>query len=224
MNDESEIRNPDSQFELMDRMYRHQRYFYDLTRKFYLLGRDRLIADMRVEKGDRVLELGCGTARNLIILAKKYPEAQFYGLDASGEMLKTAQRHVDAANLTNVTLRTALADEFTAEGTFELNDRFDVCFFSYAVSIIPPWKESVANAIANLRPGKSLYIVDFYDQAKLPRWFGAMLRAWLDKFHVRYPEELIPYLRELEVRGDGTLTVRPLFRRYALIAEFRTRG
>ena len=25
---------------LMDRMYRHQRHIYDLTRKFYLLGRD----------------------------------------------------------------------------------------------------------------------------------------------------------------------------------------
>ena len=25
---------------LMDRMYRHQRHFYDATRKFYLLGRD----------------------------------------------------------------------------------------------------------------------------------------------------------------------------------------
>ena len=29
-------------FEKMDKMYRHQRYFYDLTRKYYLLGRDRL--------------------------------------------------------------------------------------------------------------------------------------------------------------------------------------
>ena len=27
----------------MDRIYRHQRHIYDLSRKFYLLGRDRLI-------------------------------------------------------------------------------------------------------------------------------------------------------------------------------------
>ena len=28
-------------------MYRHQRHIYDLTRKYYLLGRDRLIAGAR---------------------------------------------------------------------------------------------------------------------------------------------------------------------------------
>ncbi|HEY0281515.1 MAG TPA: hypothetical protein VGC27_02700 [Rhizomicrobium sp.] len=28
---------------LMDEIYRHQRYVYDLTRKYYLFGRDRLI-------------------------------------------------------------------------------------------------------------------------------------------------------------------------------------
>jgi S-adenosylmethionine-diacylgycerolhomoserine-N-methlytransferase len=30
----------------MDRMYRHARHIYDLTRKPYLLGRDRLIAEL----------------------------------------------------------------------------------------------------------------------------------------------------------------------------------
>ena len=35
-------------FEKMDKMYRHQRYFYDLTRKYYLLGRDRLINEMKI--------------------------------------------------------------------------------------------------------------------------------------------------------------------------------
>ena len=32
---------------LMDRMYRRQRHIYDLTRKFYLLGRDEVIARLR---------------------------------------------------------------------------------------------------------------------------------------------------------------------------------
>jgi len=35
----------------MDRMYRHTRHIYDLTRKPYLLGRDRLIAELGVEGG-----------------------------------------------------------------------------------------------------------------------------------------------------------------------------
>jgi len=32
--------------ELMNRTYRHQRHVYDFTRKYYLLGRDRVIASL----------------------------------------------------------------------------------------------------------------------------------------------------------------------------------
>ncbi len=87
---------PDA-FENMDRMYRLQRYFYDLTRKYYLLGRDRLLDEMDVSDGETVLEVGCGTARNLIILAKRRPTANLYGLDASNAMLETARAKIDRA-------------------------------------------------------------------------------------------------------------------------------
>lgn len=220
-NPKSQISNPKAAFENMDKMYRHQRYFYDLTRKYYLLGRDRLIREMKIADGDKILEIGCGTARNLIILAKKHGGARFFGLDASAEMLKTAQNKVDAKHLENVTLKTALADEFSFDETFDLTEKFDACFFSYAVSIIPPWKESIENALENLKPGKSLYIVDFYDQQNLPVWFQKTLKGWLKQFHVKYPKELLPFLENLERKGFGKLKITPLYRRYSLIAEFR---
>jgi len=220
-NPKSKIQNPDEAFEKMDRMYRHQRYFYDLTRKYYLLGRDRMLREMKISDGENVLEIGCGTARNLTILAKKHGGAHFFGLDASAEMLKTAQRKVDAKHLENVTLKTALADEFSFDETFGLTRKFDACFFSYAVSIIPPWKQSIENALRNLKAGKSLYIVDFYDQRNLPMWFQKTLKGWLKQFHVKYPKGLIPFLENLERNGFGRLKVTPLYRRYSLIAEFR---
>lgn len=225
---QKEIQNPKSQprkfddaFENMDRMYRHQRYFYDLTRKYYLLGRDRLLREMKIADGENVLEIGCGTARNLIVLAKKHGGAHFFGLDASSEMLKTAQHKINSKHLENITLKQALADEFRFDETFGLTQKFDGCFFSYAVSIILPWKESIENALENLKAGKSLYIVDFYDQKNLPVWFQKTLRGWLRQFHVKYPKELIPCLENLERRGFGKLKITPLFRRYSLIAEFR---
>jgi S-adenosylmethionine-diacylgycerolhomoserine-N-methlytransferase len=219
-NPQSAIRNPNEAFEKMDRMYRHQRFFYDLTRKYYLLGRDRLISQISAESGENILEVGCGTGRNLIILARRHRRTNFFGLDASAAMLLTAQTKIDAANLKNITLKTALADDFTFARTFGLNEKFDAVFFSYAVSIIPPWKESLENALANLKPGKTLSIVDFYDQRALPHWFQKILKGWLKQFHVRYPAELIPFLEELEKKGAGKLKVTPLYRRYSLIAEF----
>lgn len=209
-----------SAFENMDRMYRIQRYFYDLTRKYYLLGRDQLLDEMAVQPGERVLEAGCGTARNLIILAKRHPESLFFGLDASSAMLETAQAKVEAANVENVILKTALADDFTSKGTFGLSEKFDKIFFSYSISMIPPWRESIDNALENLKPGGRLFIVDFYDQLDLPGPFRAFLKWWLAKFHVKFWPELIPHLESLASR-EMDVTITSLFRRYSFIASIR---
>jgi S-adenosylmethionine-diacylgycerolhomoserine-N-methlytransferase len=220
-NPKSNFQNPNDAFGKMDRMYRYQRYFYDLTRKYYLLGRDRLIAQMNVQAGESVLEIGCGTGRNLIVLAKRFPESKFYGLDASAEMLKTAQAKIDSENLKNIMLKTALADDFNYENTFELTKPFDTVYFSYSISMIPTWRESVANALANLKPGRSFYIVDFYDQKDLPAWFQTILKGWLKKFHVQFWGDLLPHLESLEKQGMGSLSIVSVAKRYAFIAEFQ---
>jgi S-adenosylmethionine-diacylgycerolhomoserine-N-methlytransferase len=207
----------------MDRMYRYQRYFYDFTRKYYLLGRDSLIKEMKISDGANVLEIGCGTGRNLIILAKKYPRSNFFGLDASAAMLEIAQGKVKTKNLDNVTLKTALADDFSFDDTFGLSEKFDVIFFSYSISMIPPWQEAIENALENLKEEKSLYIVDFYDQKDLPVWFRKILQSWLKQFHVKYPENLLPFLKNLQKSGAGKLSVKSIFRSYSFIAEFQKR-
>ena len=74
----------------MDAIYRTQRHFYDLTRKYYLLGRDGLIDALAPSKDGSVIEIGCGTGRNLIVAARAWPDARFYGIDISEAMLETA--------------------------------------------------------------------------------------------------------------------------------------
>ncbi len=206
-------------FAKMDSMYRYQRYFYDASRKFYLLGRDRLIDQIEIGDGDNIAEIGCGTGRNLEILARKHPNANFYGLDASSEMLESAS--AKTADLINVTLKTALADDYDHRSTFGLEQKFDSVFFSYSISMIPPWRESIGVALANLKPGGTLYIVDFYDQTDLPRWFRIVLKSWLRQFHVQFWGELIPFLYELDRSGAGRLEIESIGRRYAFIATFR---
>src|SRR5271154_134301 len=77
------VSRPSDAAGLMDRMYRRQRHVYDLTRKFYLLGRDQLIDTLAPPVGARVLEIGCGTGRNLIRAALQYPAMGAYGIDIS---------------------------------------------------------------------------------------------------------------------------------------------
>jgi S-adenosylmethionine-diacylgycerolhomoserine-N-methlytransferase len=168
----------------MDRMYRYQRHIYDLTRKFYLLGRDRMIAQLDARPGLRVLEVGCGTGRNLILAARRYPRARFFGVDVSHEMLVSAQAAIARTGFCE-TIEVAQADaaSFDSVATFRIT-KFDRVFISYTLSMIPAWSAVIDHAIAMLAPGGELHIVDFGEQEHLPRWFRAMLRGWLAKFHV----------------------------------------
>ncbi len=98
---------------LMDRMYRRQRHIYDLARKYYLIGRDEAIARLRPEPGDGVLEIGCGTGRNLIKAARAYPLAEYYGFDVSRETLDTAGASIRRAGLASrITIAEADATAF----------------------------------------------------------------------------------------------------------------
>lgn len=208
----------------MDRIYKLQRHFYDITRKYFLLGRDSLIERMDLQPGMEVLEIGCGTARNLIKLAKRHPDIQFYGLDASREMLETAQAKVDDAKLTNrITLKYCLAEELDAKRVFGVASKFDAMFFSYSLSMIPTWRESLQAAFNNLKPGEVVYSVDFWDQKELPGAFRWLLCRWLDLFHVKHRPELLEYMQELERDGRCQLELTPLYRRYAYIAAMRTK-
>ncbi|HEV3271063.1 MAG TPA: class I SAM-dependent methyltransferase [Candidatus Methylacidiphilales bacterium] len=208
--------------EEMDAMYRWTRYVYDLTRKYYLLGRDRLLRDMILQPGDRVLEIGCGTARNLIRLAKQRPDIRCFGLDASTEMLATATAKVKSRRLEErITLAHCLAEELDYAKTFGLNAPFDAAFFSYSLSMIPTWPQAVDAALANLKRGAALYVVDFWDQGGWPRWFRFALKRWLDLFHVVHRPELLDYLRQLDEKGLGTLTLQSVAGRYAYLASFR---
>ncbi|QQS34513.1 MAG: class I SAM-dependent methyltransferase [Acidobacteriota bacterium] len=211
----------DAAFERMDSMYRYQRYFYDATRRFYLLGRDTLLDRMFVRPGDNVLEIGCGTGRNLRILASRHPQATLYGIDASSEMLLTASAKIEKDGVTNIRLETALAESFDRSELFALDERFDSAFFSYSISMIPPWRHALEHAAEQIKPGGSLYIVDFYDQERLPRWFQTMIKGWLRHFHVQFWSDLLPFLDEFAKSKGAALTIEPLYRRYSFFAELR---
>lgn len=174
---------------LMDRVYRHQRHIYDLTRKYYLLGRDRMLSQLDPPPGGTVLEIGCGTGRNLILAARRFPDARFYGLDISAEMLATAAASIARAGLSDrIALAPGDATSFDAQALFGRRG-FDRVFVSYSLSMIPGWEKAVSAALG-VAEG-SLHIVDFGQQQRLPRWFRGMLRAWLVRFHVSPRENLV---------------------------------
>lgn len=203
----------------MDAVYRSQRHIYDLTRKYYLLGRDRLIDDIAPPAGGTVLEVGCGTGRNLIVAAQRWPQARFFGLDISEAMLDTARRNIAAAGLDN-RIVVAAADATTFDPQLLFGEaEFDRIFQSYTLSMIPAWQDAVREAVRRLAPAGELHIVDFGQQEQLPRAFRRLLFAWLDRFDVQPRAALAEVVADVAGQAGFRHAFAPLFRGYACSAR-----
>jgi S-adenosylmethionine-diacylgycerolhomoserine-N-methlytransferase len=200
---------------LMEATYGFHRHIYDFTRRFYLLGRDRLIRRLAPPAGGTVLEVGCGTARNLIVAAKRWPEARFYGFDISEAMLETARKSVAKHGLSDrITLAQGDAGSFDVGALFGL-DGVDRVFMSYTLSMIPPWQAAIAQGAAALAPGGSLHIVDFGQYERLPELAKRFHFKSLNDFHV-YPRGELPAVLKVVAEAHGfSFEFMPLYRGYA---------
>src|SRR5206468_10277287 len=139
--------------------------------------------------GDHVLEIGCGTARNLVKIAHRFPGAHLSGIDASAEMLRTARANILASQLPN-DVRLA---EGLAESTPDLfpNERFEHVIFSYSLSMISDWRAALVACRTVLADTGRLHVVDFGDLARLWPPIPHLLKAWLQLFHVQPRVQLL---------------------------------
>jgi S-adenosylmethionine-diacylgycerolhomoserine-N-methlytransferase len=205
----------------LDGIYRHQRFIYDLTREYYLLGRDRLIAELAPPPAGSVLEVGCGTARNLIRAATLYPTARLYGVDLSSLMLRSAASSVARRGLAHrIRLGFGDATSFDARELFAV-PYFDRIFMSYTLSMMPDWQGALRHALRLLAPHGSLHIVDFGACERLPPAFKRGLDAWLQRFSVTPRTALVPELHALAHDHACQLNTASPFRGYAIYAVLR---
>jgi S-adenosylmethionine-diacylgycerolhomoserine-N-methlytransferase len=205
----------------MDRMYRHQRHIYDLTRKFYLLGRDGLLAALPGTADTAICEMGAGTGRNLVRLARRSSAARLYGIDISRVMLATAGAAIQRAGLAHrVQIAESDIESFDPQRCFGIA-QFDAVYFSYVLSMLPEWRPAVNRAIEVLRPGGTFAVVDFADQEGASPLQRRALLAWLALFHVHPRSEIEDELVTLAGSFDAQPRHRRLGRGYAYQLIFR---
>lgn len=206
---------------LMDRNYHLQRHIYDASRKYYLLGRDSLLDGLAPPKGARVLEIGCGTARNLIGVARRFPDARLFGLDISQQMLMTAWKSARREGIDGrVRLVRDDACSFDPVKTFG-EAAFERIYFSYTLSMIPDWQGALSHSASLLAPGGELHVVDFGGCERLPDLFRRCLWAWLRHFHVSPRLELGQELQMLAQRHDGRAVVESIHGGYAVTCTLK---
>jgi len=158
---------------------------YDATRWSFLFGRDAIVELARGAQPHprRILEIGCGTGRNLVLLARLFPHAHLTGIDLSSAMLGVARRKV-AAYGSRISL---LARAYDA--AVDPTDGYDLVVCSYALTMFNPgFPAAVAAARADLTPNGYFVLVDFH--ASRFRWF----RRWMGVNHVRMDGQLRPLL------------------------------
>jgi len=193
--------DPTRHQERMDRKYRYERHIFDLSRKFFLFGRERAIDCLCLEDAASVLEIGCGTARNLKLMADRYPALRLIGIDISEEMLKSAHAKIAHAGLgERITLFHGDA------AALPIDNKAPRILMSYSLSMVPDWRRALAVAIDALEPGGVLSIVDFGNFGGLPPWLADRCIDMLSR-HDAPPCLDLP--RELQRHADkGHVRVR----------------
>ena len=175
------------QAQTMRRYYRWQSVIYDLTRWTFLFGRNDILKRLPIRKDlktMRLVEVGCGTGRNLKRLAGRYPDLLLTGLDVSNDMLRRA------AKATSMYSRRILLLEKPYEQFLSRPEQApDFILFSYALTMFNPgWENAIRQAHTDLADGGHVAVVDFHDT------FSGTFRWWMGKNHVRMDRQLLPLL------------------------------
>jgi demethylmenaquinone methyltransferase/2-methoxy-6-polyprenyl-1,4-benzoquinol methylase len=163
--------------------------------------RKKAVQQLELKPGDRVLEIGCGTGRNLALLREAVgADGRIYGVDLSEGMLEKAEVRRARHNWKNVTLVHSDAANFTAPA------QVDGVLFSLSYATLPHHREVLRLAWNQLRPGKYLVIMDakvppgLLGKLLLPYGVWIMKRTVLGNPYIHPWDELLELTRDFEMR------------------------
>lgn len=134
--------------------------------------RSQSVAKLELRPGDRVLELGVGTGRNLPHLVRAVgPTGSVLGVDLSPGMLSRARRTCSRRGWSNVELREGDAAAVRLEPA-----SLDGVLFSLSYGAIPDADAALRNAWRALKPGGRVVVLDARLSADI---WGRMARPFV---------------------------------------------
>jgi ubiquinone/menaquinone biosynthesis C-methylase UbiE len=144
------------------RVYSKRAARYNITaHMYYLMGvrvdryRKRTVEALRLRRGDRVLDLACGTGANFSWLEQAVgPQGHILGLDLTAAMLSEARKRIQKNRWTNIELLQADATNFT------FPEPLDGVICSYAISLMPSFGSVIQKSATALKHGGRMGILD----------------------------------------------------------------
>ncbi|HZN35702.1 MAG TPA: class I SAM-dependent methyltransferase [Pirellulaceae bacterium] len=160
----------------MENFYSGQAEAYDDFRKRLLKGRQELWNLIPPPAGGTWIDMGGGTGGNLDYFGDSIHNlGKVYVLDLSHSLLEVAKKRIAAKGWTNV--ETVEADATTYQPP---SGPVDVVTFSYSLTMIPDWFAALENALAMLKPGGTIGVVDFYVSRKFAS-DGLARHGWMTR-------------------------------------------
>lgn len=171
----------------LEGFYASQAKHYDRFRERLLHGRNEVVSDLAKrlpETGGTLVELGCGTGRNLAFLGdRRHHLWRTWGVDLCPSLLAQAQARGWAG-----------IDWVAADATtWRPPQPVDGVLCAYSLTMIPDWFAAIDNAIAMLRPGGTLAVVDF-QVPRAARFARTFWPWWFGHDGVHPNADLLPYL------------------------------
>jgi acyl dehydratase/ubiquinone/menaquinone biosynthesis C-methylase UbiE len=131
-------------------LYRRIAGSFDLSTAWLEPYRRRAVSQLRLQPGDVVLDVGCGTGMSFEpIQAAIGPTGRLVGIEPSPEMLGNARARVATAGWENVTLLEAGAEDAVVPGPV------DAVLFAFTHDVVRSPK-ALANLLGQVRPGGRL--------------------------------------------------------------------
>ena len=156
---------------------------------------------LELRAGDRVLEIGCGTGRNLRFLRDAVgPGGHVYGVDLSEGMLAKARDLAERKNWHNVSLIRSEALVYTAP------EPLDGVLFSLSYNTMPHHLAVLRHALSQLKPGGRIVVMDAklptgrFGEAILPFSLWLMRNTFLGNPLIRPWEDIERLTQDFEMR------------------------
>lgn len=153
--------NGNTHQEKLESFYNKQASLYDSYRCRMLHGRQPLIYEMSAKKNDVWVDFGGGTGSNLEFFGKNIADfKQVTIVDITPSLVEVAEERITKNNWSNVNIVVGDVTDQHLSG-LPKQGTVDLITISYALTMIPNWKEALTNAKRLLKPNGHIAICDF---------------------------------------------------------------
>jgi phosphatidylethanolamine/phosphatidyl-N-methylethanolamine N-methyltransferase len=141
----------------LERVYSSYAGVYDrVFGRVFQASREAVVRNLRIEPGERVLEVGVGTG----LCLPMYPaHCDVTAIDLSAAMLEKAAERVKDEKLANVRLEKMDAGQMTFA-----DNSFDLVIAAYVVTAVPDYRTLMSEMVRVSRPGGRLVLLNHFTQ------------------------------------------------------------